>query len=399
MTIKTKYLLIIHLIIYYNINSQNLVLEYNNDYAINFKIYKSNENILKKTSNFLDISKSTPEGLAQSYFFATNDDWNKSNYLDPKDYQQKNQKNYDAIKKLNKDKNFIKILHKFSFIHEGNEMCYIMFIAELEGIDFKFPTCLTCIKKENKWYISSFTNQYKIEEIMLTFKSFRLLQLINGEKTNNAKMDDLIKKTRTKESFLDIDKLYTETNTWEYLGSEQKYFTNMVDNECDDVNNYELSNKKVNFTTIFKSANVKNYEKSDQNKLLDLRTKIKSDNNNDSIYINSKLDFEYANKKYSVIKYKQINSVNKSILKIKVQDNSLDITIKPVYELIYVFENLNSQIFNDLSSSLSMTEDQKSEFLYKNTRGNFDSLNISKLYDLLKKDKSFFSKYLVESPR
>ena len=61
--------------------------------------------------------------------------------------------------------------------------------------------------------------------------------------------------------------------------------------------------------------------------------------------------------------------------------------LEPISELIYIFENSNPRIFNDLSSRLSFSENKKNEFLYKNTRGNLDALNIGKLYDLYKKDK------------
>lgn len=393
MNFKKTCILLLNVVLFNTVNSQKLVLEYSNIYEVNFKIYKSNEGVIKKPSNFSLSLKSTPEGLAQSYFFATNDDWNKSNYLDQVDYQPKTPKNYEAVKKLSFDKDYLKMFHKFSFIHEGNEMCYLMFIAELKGIDFKFPTCLTCIKKDNNWYIYSLSNQYKIDELLLTFKSFRLLQLINGQKTNNLKNDELIKKTRDKDSYLDVEKLYAETQTWKNLGEDQKYFTNMVDNDCNDINLYELINKKVKLTAIFSSATLKIFDKSDQKKNLDLLSNLKTENLSDSIFMISKLDFEYSQKKYSVVKYKQTNKSNKILFKTKVLDSTMDINAIPISELLYVFENLNSIIFKDLSSRLSRTESEKNEFLYKSTRGNFDSINISKIYELLKKNKSVFEKY------
>ena len=61
--------------------------------------------------------------------------------------------------------------------------------------------------------------------------------------------------------------------------------------------------------------------------------------------------------------------------------------------IIFLFENLNPKIFNDLSPAINTSKSQKQEVLYKNTRGNLDLLNISKLFELYKKDKRLFVKY------
>lgn len=373
--------------------SQNTILEFSNNFDVEYKIYKSEECILKKVSSFSDSTKSTPEGLAQSYFFCSNDDWNKSNYFNPNDYQSKKQSNYDAIKKLKNDKNWIKLLHKFSFKLNGNEICLIMFIAELDGIDFKFPTTITCIKINNNWYINNLTNQYKLNELLMTFKSFRMLQLIDGQKTINPIMNELINKTRTFDSFLDIEKLYTITNSWEYLGGEQKYFTNIKNNDCDN-NNFFYTSKKVNFTSIFKSIKIKIFDKNDQKKNGNIIGELKQNVEKDSIYLKAKIDVDYNGKNYSIVKYNLVNLTGKFTSKIKILDSTLESSSKPISELIFLFKNLKTEIFFDLTPSNNDLEAQKKDSLFKKTRGNFDITNTSKLYELYKSNKSLFSKYL-----
>ena len=62
--------------------------------------------------------------------------------------------------------------------------------------------------------------------------------------------------------------------------------------------------------------------------------------------------------------------------------------------IIFLFENLNPQIFSDLSPSINASELQKQDVLYKNTRGTSDELNTSKLFELYKKNKVLFAKYV-----
>ena len=146
-----------------NLFSQNIVLEYTNDFNVDFKIYEVTNNSKNKISSILKTDCSTPEGLAQSFFFANNDEWLKSTYLEHSNFSPMESKHYQTIKKMVDNKNKIIFLHKFSFNVDGSEMCYINFIAELEGIDFKFPILLSCIKKDNKWYIFNLSNQEKTE--------------------------------------------------------------------------------------------------------------------------------------------------------------------------------------------------------------------------------------------
>lgn len=382
------------LISFCQIFSQEFVFEYNEDYDVNFKIFTLGQNKMSKIDDFNAVDKSSPEGLAQSYFFASNDDWNKSNYLENENIDPKKPSHYEQVKKLDPNKNSIVLLHKLLYNYAGNEMCTIMFIANLEGINFKFPTTLSCIKKDNVWYIYNLSNQYKLNEIMLTFKSFRILQLIEGKNTNSLRMTDLIKNTRNKNNILDINKLYAKKQEWKKLDDNQKFFTNVVNNESDDADNFELKGKKINFSSVYKDVHLKIFKKSDQKSNIDLLNQIKADHSiNDSIYLSSKLDIENGKDKYSIVKYKIINSSNTSKFKTKALYNSSNKLSESISKLSYIFENLNAEIFSDLSPTTDNKLSQES-VLYKLTRGSYDNLNIDLLYELLNKNKSLFTKYL-----
>lgn len=360
--------------------SQKILIEYDKNYNVNFKIYKPNENVLYKISKS-ESSNNTVEKLAQSYFFASDIDWDKSNYFEESDFEPKKDSNYESLKKLNNTKNYLTLLHKFSFTIEGNEFCYLMFIVNIDGIDFKFPTCITCIKKGNKWYITKLYNQNKLYEILLTFKSFRLLQLLKGEKTGSLQMDNLIANTRDLNSNLDIEKLYQLSNKWEYLGNEQKYFTNMKDNECEDVNLYEID-KLVRFTgTMYIS--LESYDSDDQKNLINLKKSFNIENS----YVIAKLEFSLNGKSYKFVKYKDSTSKPKTIN----LDKTLNLNEIPISNIIYLFDNCKPQLFIDLMTTLN--EEQRENTLYKMTRGNMEVLNITKLFEIYNKNKALFTSY------
>lgn len=387
-----KYLAI--LILFFSItgNAQNLVLEYSQDVTVDFHIYNSADNFKYKIDDIKKVDRSTVEGLAQSYFFAANNDWLKSNYLEEDSFSPNPEKHFNTINKLTKEKNKIIFLHKFTYKLEGFEMCYINFIADLDGIDFQFPTLLSCIKKDNKWYIYNLANQQKIIDILWTFRSCRILQLINGQKTNSELMNSVIQKTRNNNNFLDISKLYDQTLTWNYDDSNQQFFTMTDNNNCDDNTIIDV-NKKVNFTSVFKSAKLNIFDAGDQKKNSNIISSIKK-TQSDSIYLKAKLDIVYNNYNYSIVKYNLINSTGKSTIKTQLLDSSLDISSKQISEVIFLFENLNPQIFNDLSPSVNEQESQKQDILYKSTRGTSDELNTSKLFEQYQNNKMLFTKYL-----
>lgn len=181
---------------------------------------------------------------------------------------------------------------------------------------------------------------------------------------------------------------------WKKLGEDQHFFTNIENNESDDANNFELRGQKINFSSVYKDVQLKIFKKSDQKSNNNLINQIKTDHSlNDSISLVAKLDIENGNDKYSIIKYKLSNLSNKTNFKTKILYNSANKLSESISELSYIFENLNAEIFNDLSVTTEKKLVRESN-LYKKTRGSYDNLNISLLYKLLNENKSLFIKYI-----
>ena len=365
-------------------NAQN-VFEYSIDSKLEFKVYSGNENILHKISNPQDFKQDTPESVASSFFFATSNDILSGLYLDKKMYQLQDDSEFDVIKNTPSKDVYIQLLHKTNYEFEGNEMAYVMFIVRIKDVKFPFPTLLSLIKKGNKWFIDKRSNQQKLTDCLMMFKPCVLSNLVEGSSSDND-IKNLIFKTNSSEKKLDFTKLFDELVIIQENGKLSNKLTMSQNLDCKSIDFKNVVSGKNYFTGIVKNANIKLFEIQDEK----IISQIKK--NNDSVVLSSRLDFDFANKNYIVIKYKKIKT-NGEITKESIRlDKNKDME-EPVKEITFLFENLKTAIFSDLVPSLNKTPIMDSE-LYKKTRGVYEVLNVTKLYDLYNKNKNLFTEYL-----
>ena len=92
------------------------------------------------------------------------------------------------------------------------------------------------------------------------------------------------------------------------------------------------------------------------------------------------------------IKFNRIRA-DGEILKefVKLDDNNN--SEQTVKELLLLYENLDTDVFSDLTPSIKKTAIMSTD-LYKMTRGVYDVLNITKLYNLYAKNKQLFTNYI-----
>jgi len=349
------------ILIGFTVQAQN-VFEYSIDGKLEFKVYSENESILHKISNSKDFKQDTPENVASSFFFATTNGLLSSLYLDKQKF-----KSHD-------DSDF-----------EGDEMAFIMFIVRIKDVPFPFPTLLSLIKKENKWFVEKRPNQQKMTDCLMMFKPCVLSNLVEGVSMDND-IINLIFKTKSTKGVLDFTKLFDELVIIQENKDISNKLTMSQNLDCESINFKNAVLGKNYFTGIFKNTSIKLFEKQDEK----IISQIKK--NNDSIVLTSRLDFDFANKNYAVIKYNDIKTNGEIVKKSFYLYNNNDMA-KPAKEIIFLFENLKTAIFSDLMPNLTKTPIMENE-LYKKTRGVYDVLNISKLFELYNNDKTLFVKYL-----
>lgn len=380
-----KYLLSALLILIgINSRAQN-VFEYSIDSKLEFKVYSENENILHKISNSKDFKQDTPENVANSFFFATSNDILSSLYLDKEKYQLQDDSEFDIIKSTPSSDVYMQLLHKTNYEFEGNEMAYVMFIVRIKDVKFPFPTLLSLIKKSNKWFIDKRPNQQKLTDCLMMFKPCVLSNLVEGASSDND-IKNLISKTKSSEGNLDYTKLFDELVIIQENKSMSSKLTMSQNLDCKSIDFKNIVSGKNNFTGIFKNTSIILFDKQDEN----IISQIKK--NNDSIVLKSRLDFDFANKNYTVIKYNRVKTNGEIINEFIRLDKNSEIE-GPVKEIIFLFENLKSIIFSDLIPSLNKSAIMDSE-LYKKTRGVYEVLNTSKLFELYKNKEPLFEKYL-----
>lgn len=382
-----KNIILIFLVLFWSKVEAQKVIEYNHSNEVEFKVYQENENIFKKITDESTFKLTSPEATARGYFFATSNEILESLYFDKKLFRPKKDSHFRKIVETPEEDSYVQLLHKTTYNFQGNDMCYIMFIAKVKGIDFPFPTLLDLIKVGDNWLIQKKANQKKIRDCLMLFKPCVLSNLIEGNSLDND-VNYLLNKVNPKGEGLDFTKLYEELASIqknEKLASKLTLSENL---DCSTIGYKETVTGKNNVTSLFRNINISQIKKRDEL----LISQIKK--NNDSIVLTSKLEFEYSNKKYKVVKYNIIQTSGEVIKEITRLDQN-DSPEKPVKDLLFLFENLNTKIFRDLSPSMNTRPITKTN-LYKESRGVYEILNITKLYNLFISRNELFANYIYK---
>lgn len=360
------------------------VLEYSYSKEVEFKVYSESENKLRKITDTSNLKFTSPEDIARNYFFATSNESLSTLYVDKEQFTPKDDSHFKNIINTPTEDMYVQLLHKTTYNLQGNEMCYIMFIARIEGINFPFPTLLSLTRIDNKWLIHNRANQQKISDCLMMFKPCVLSNLIEGNSQDDD-INELLDKTKSTETGLDFSKLFDELVFIQNNEALSFKLTMSQNLDCANIN-YKETVKGQNYVTdIFKNISIKTFKEQDELLISKIR------NNNDSIVLTSKLDLEYSKKNYELVKYNRIKT-DGNLIKEKVRLDKNTNLETPVKELIFLFENLDTKIFTDLSPSMNTTPIMNTN-LYKESRGVYEILNITKLYNLFQNKKELFSEY------
>lgn len=361
------------------------VFEYNLIKDFKFKVYSEDENKFYKISKKEEFTQNTPENVALSSFFAYSNDIASKLYLNKKKYAPRNDTDFDLIKKTEKENAYIKLLHKSNYKFGDKDMAYIMFIANVKDIPYSFPTVLSLIKKGSKWYLFQRPNQEKLTKSLMMLKPCVLSNLIEGVSSDND-INNLILKTKSNTGDLDFTKVFDELVLIQKNENLSSKLTMTQNSNCSGVNFKSNVNGKNIITGIFKNVTINEFKEQDQK----LISKIRK--NNDSIVLRNKLDLNFSDKKFAMIKYDIIRPDGSVVKENKRLDSNL--IEGPVKELFFLYEKLDPKIFDELSPRMTKKAIMDTK-LYKKTRGVYDVLNISKLYSLFQEEKELFKKYLI----
>ena len=383
-----KYLLYLFVFLLFaiNVKAQN-IFEYSYSTEVNFTVYDKTNNTLQKVESFSNNLLSTPETFCQAYFFATDSNWLKKLYVDPNNAPALSESHFKNIKKTKSSNISLTLFHELEFTYNSYKYCYIMFIANIKGVDFSFPTILSLININGDWHIDDIANQQYIRNCLLMYKSSVLSKLIESKNISDVPVINNSLRDVIVDNELDFNILSNKINT--LLEDEMNNLTISQDNKCpfpEDLYQKELVNKKVRLTSVMNGIEIFQYDEDESKKEPGLISQLKQ--NNDSIILRERLNIKYFDNSIAIVKYYAINNGNKK-LEVKRIDKG-KISFNPIEEIMDLFKNYNSNLFLDLLPKMDKTNDSE---LYKETRGNYDMLNITKLYNIYKTNKSLLSRY------
>lgn len=189
----------------------NLIIGKEDEVELSFQIYDSLV-IKKDYTKFEDVINDSPENLIKSILSATNQEWVDYNTLGGSQKSTKRKPDYfKKIEEMNKDKNYIQLIHKFSFSIDNVPTEIIKFYFKQENTT-AVSGCYVLQKINNRWYKLSNTTTANLSIMVMRLKTEILKELFSG-KTSNDKTKELYNKIYSN-GILDLRKFENIFFSW-----------------------------------------------------------------------------------------------------------------------------------------------------------------------------------------
>lgn len=163
-----------------------------------------------------------PEQLMSSVISATSQQWIYYNTLNGKEKaEKKEQKYFDYIKYMDKDKNYFELRSKLSFSLNSSYFTIIKFYFHIQELPKTQTGAYVMQQVNGRWYLTSNSNTSDIALMVMRFQEEKLLYLLKAKPIGDKLMDDLIKLVAKNES-IDFTLLYNEFSSWYDKNESQK---------------------------------------------------------------------------------------------------------------------------------------------------------------------------------
>jgi hypothetical protein len=162
---------------------QNLIIGKEEEVELSFQKYDSL--IIKKEYTKLeDVSNNTPENLLKSILSATSQEWVDYNTLGGNLKSTKRNADYfKKIEQMNKDKNYIQLVHKVTFLIDNVPTEIIKFYFKQENAE-QTSGCYVLQKINNRWYKVSNSTTANLSIMIMRLKTEILVELFSGKFSN-----------------------------------------------------------------------------------------------------------------------------------------------------------------------------------------------------------------------
>lgn len=196
---------------------------------VSVEFYKNNTYIKKRYNKFSEVTNFSPEELLKSHISAQNNKWLSYNFGKKVNWE------YDKIRSLLNDNNYLELLFKLTFEVLGKEYSIVKLNAKSKGSDNSIPIVFLMQKNDKKWF---FTDEKILQSIKLIFYLLPLEDiycLFNNEKGNNDELNILLDKVWSNKSF----------NFYTFISGFGKYLLKNESMDSDKLNLKEGYIKRV----------------------------------------------------------------------------------------------------------------------------------------------------------
>lgn len=215
--------------LYSQIDNQNLILGRENETELFIHVYDS-LTIKKDYTRLDEVKNDSPENLLKSILSATSQEWIDYNTLGGSLKSNKRKEDYfKRIKQMDKDKNYIKLIHKVSFIIDNVPTEIIKFYFKQENAK-EVSGCYVLQKVNNRWYKSSNSTTSTLSIIIMRMRTDILVELISG-KTSNPKIKEVYNAIYSN-GFIDLSKLENVFFSWYTPTKENEMLNLFIDSKA-----------------------------------------------------------------------------------------------------------------------------------------------------------------------
>lgn len=195
-----------------------------------FFVYESDFRIKPEYQKLSQVTNDCPESLLMSSFSAINQEWVNFNTFGGSDNAElKSEKHFNAIKSMDKNRNYFELAHKLYFSIEEREYCIVKYYIHSQYSDKVISAVSTMMLKDKRWY---FVRDYVSGLNALMFmriKSDKLYDLLYS-----PSKDEMLQSVAAKisdDGGVNFNKLTLEFNSW-YLKGNETYKAYFVDEKA-----------------------------------------------------------------------------------------------------------------------------------------------------------------------
>ncbi len=200
--------------------NMNIILSYPEEQEVYFYEYQPRLKIKATYTSLEEVENKHPEQLVQSVVSAIDQEWVNYNALSGKNNKDiKSKSHFEAVKKMDKNKNYFELHHKLTFMLGDIPTSIIKFFIHMKN-SAPQSGAIVMQKVAGRWYTTSHPSFSDLSLIVMRLRSYVLKGIILGDSLDKD-IQALAKQIRSDDGTLELHKLEEEFDSW-YFPNKNK---------------------------------------------------------------------------------------------------------------------------------------------------------------------------------